>query len=236
MADDDVIEVLLAEAHRLVRAGFRSLLEREADVIVVGEAHSGEAAVAAAERLRPDVVLIDAALPGLDAFEATRMIVEAGPARSGVLLLTASGSDAEVFAAVHAGAHGVLGRDSEPADMLRAVRVIAGGGALLTPGVTRRLAAEVVSRRAHVDAALCELDELTQREREVMALVGYGFSNSEIARQLAVSPATAKTHVGRAMAKLDARDRAELVRLAYETGLVAPVGQAEALPPRARRR
>jgi DNA-binding NarL/FixJ family response regulator len=120
--------------------------------------------------------------------------------------------------------------------MLRAVRVIAGGGALLTPGVTRRLAAEVVSRRAHVDAALRELEELTQREREVMALVGYGFSNSEIARQLSVSPATAKTHVGRAMAKLDARDRAELVRLAYETGLVAPVGQAEALHPRARHR
>ncbi|MCW3063585.1 MAG: putative two component system response regulator [Solirubrobacterales bacterium] len=234
MPRDHAIAVLIVEPHRLVRAGFRLLLEANEDILVVGEAVRGEHAVAGARRLRPDVVLMDGDVPGLDALGATRLIFEAGLPQVRVLLLTASGTDAEVFAALHAGAHGVLLRDSEPGDLLRAVRLIAGGGALLPPGFTRRLAAEVLSRRAHASTTFPELEELTQREREVLALVGHGFSNVEIAERLAVSPATVKSHVGRVIANLEARNRAELVMLAYETGLVLPVGQGAAL--RARRR
>lgn len=229
MRRNDAIAVLIAEAHRLVRAGFRLLLERDGDITVVGETDRGEYAVAGARRLRPDVVLMDGGLPGMEALQASRLIFEMGPAEVKVLLLIASANDAEVFAALRAGAHGVLLRDSEPGDLLRAVRVIAGGGALLTPGFTRRLAADVVSRRARSGAAVPELEALTPREREVLALVGHGFSNAEIAARLAVSPATVKTHVGKAIAKLEARDRAELVMLAYETGLVLPAGEAAAL-------
>ena len=229
MVGDDAIGVLIADANRLVRAGFRVLLEDEGDIAVVGEAARGEHAVAAARRLRPDVVLMDGAVPGLDALRATRLIFDAGLTEVRVLLLIASGSDAEVFAALRAGARGVLLRDSEPGDLVRAVRAIASGGALLTPGFTRRLAADVVSRRARSGAPNPELEGLTQRQREVLALVGHGFSNAEIAERLAVSPATVKTHVGQLIAKLEARDRAELVMLAYETGLVLPAGRAAAL-------
>jgi DNA-binding NarL/FixJ family response regulator len=229
MPRNDAIAVLIAEAHRLVRAGLRLLLEGEGDIKVVGETARGEQAVAGARRLRPDVVLMDVGVPGLDALQATRLIFETGTAHVRVLLLIASASDAEVYAALRAGANGVLLRDSEPGDLLRAVRVVAGGGALLTPGFTRRLADDVVSRRARTGAAVPELEALTPREREVLALVGHGFSNAEIAARLAVSRATVKTHVGKAIAKLEARDRAELVMLAYETGLVLPAGEAAAL-------
>jgi DNA-binding NarL/FixJ family response regulator len=224
----DSTAVLIAEAHALVRAGFRLLLEGEGDMTVVGEAARGELAVAGARRLRPDVVLMDGGIPGLDALRASRQIFEAGLEDVRLLLLIASGTDVEVFAALRAGANGVLLRDSEPSDLLRAVRVIARGGALLPPGFTRRLAADVISRRGRSGATLPELEALTQRQCEVLALIGHGFSNGEIAERLAVSPATVKTHVGQVIAKLRARDRAELVILAYETGLVLPAGAAEA--------
>jgi DNA-binding NarL/FixJ family response regulator len=229
MPRNDDIAVLIAEAHRLVRAGLRLLLEEAGDITVVGEAARGEHAVAGALRLHPDVVVMDGAVPGLDALRATRLIFENGAAQVRVLLLVASAGDADVLAALRAGAHGVLLRDSEPGDLVRAVRVIARGGALLTTGFTRRLAADVASRRGRPGTAFPELEALTPREREVLALVGHGFSNSEIAARLEVSPATVKTHVGKAIGKLEARDRAELVMLAYETGLVVPAGQAAAL-------
>ena len=236
MASADATAVLIAEAHRLVRAGLRLLLEGEGDITVVAEASRGEDAVAGARRMRPDVVLMDAGLPGLDALGATRLIREAGLTQVRVLLLIASGSDPEVLAALRAGARGVLLRGSEPGDLLRAVRLTARGGALLTPGFTRRLAADLVWSQARAGAELPELEELTAREREVLALVGHGFSNAEIAERLAVSPATVKTHVGSTVAKLGARDRAELVMLAYETGLVLPRGRAGALHDPARDR
>ena len=228
MAGDDAIAVLIAEAHRLDRAGFRLLLEREGDVTVVGEAARGEHAVAEARRLGPDVVLLDSGVPGLDAVRVTRRIFEASPAAR-ILLLTASMSDADVFVALQAGAHGVLLRDSGPGDLLRAVRVVSRGGGLLTPGFTRRLAADVVTRMAHAAAVHPELEALTEREREMLALVGHGLSNREIAERLAVTAATVKSHVGRVLAKLNARDRAELVMLAYETRLVQAPGRAGAL-------
>jgi DNA-binding NarL/FixJ family response regulator len=236
MPRDHAIAVLIAEADQLVRAGFRLLLEGNGDIEVVGEAARGEHAVAEARRLRPNVVVMDGGVPGLDALGATRMIFEAGLPEVRVLILTASGTDAEVFAALHAGAHGVVLRDSEPGDLLRAVRLIAAGGSLLPPGFTRRLAAEVLAQRARASTAFPELEALTEREREVLALVGHGFSNAEIAERLAVSPATVKSHVGRAMANLEARNRAELVTLAYETGLVLPAGRAAALHVRNRHR
>ena len=236
MPRDDAIGVFIAEAHRLVRAGLRLLLEGDGDITVVGEAARGEHAVAGARRLCPDVVLIDSGVPGLAALRAARLIFEAGPAQARVLLLTASATDGEVFAALHAGARGVLLRDSAPGELRRAVRVIAGGGALLPPRVTRRLAADLVSRRAHAVATRPELESLTQREREVLALVGQGFSNAEIAERLDVSPATVKSHVGKLIAKLEARDRAALVMLAYETRLVVPVARGAAPHARARDR
>jgi DNA-binding NarL/FixJ family response regulator len=229
MFPDDAIAVLLAGSDRLVRAGLRILLESEGDIVVTGEAARGEHAVTAARRLRPDVVLIDVDVAGFDALAATRLIFEAGLGHVGVLLLTATATDAEVLSAFHAGAHGVLLRDSEPVDLLRAVRVIGGGGALVTPVVTRRLADEVVSQRTRRGAALSALRGLTAREREVLALVGLGFSNAEIAARLEASQATIKSHVGRVIAKLGARDRAELVVLAYESGLVLPMGPTAAL-------
>jgi DNA-binding NarL/FixJ family response regulator len=234
MGSGDAIAVLVAQGDRLVRAGLRLLLEAEGDITVTAEAARGEDAVAAAHRLRPDVVLIDADVPGLDARRATRLILEASGAEVRVLLLTGSATDAEVFAALRSGARGVLPRDSGPSDLPRAVRVVAGGGALLPTGFARRLAADIASRRAHLGAAIPELEGLTEREREVLALLGHGFSNAEIAKRLAVSPATVKSHVGRVIAKMGARHRAELVMLAYETGLVLPTGRAAALGPQRR--
>jgi DNA-binding NarL/FixJ family response regulator len=224
-----MISVLLADDQALVRAGFRVLIEGEDDLQVLGEASTGKAAVDAARAQRPDVVLMDIRMPVMDGIEATRQIA-ADPALAAVrvLILTTFESDEYVFEALRAGASGFLVKDTEPAELLHAVRVIAGGEALLSPSVTRRLISDYARRPQLSGERIAQLEELTAREREVMALVAHGLSNDEIARQLVVSPATAKTHVSRTMLKLGARDRAQLVVLAYQTGLVTPGEIAQA--------
>jgi DNA-binding NarL/FixJ family response regulator len=221
-----VIRVLLADDQALVRAGFRALLDAEPDVEVVGEASDGLEAIELTRALVPDIVLMDVRMPELDGLAATRSIAEEEALSSvHIVILTTFEQDEYVFEALRAGASGFLVKDTEPADLVRAVRAVAAGDALLSPGVTRRLIEEFASHAKGVDVAPA-LDELTEREREVMALVAEGLSNEEIARKLFVSPATAKTHVSRAMVKLRARDRAQLVVFAYESGLVRP-GWAE---------
>jgi DNA-binding NarL/FixJ family response regulator len=217
-----MIRVLLADDQALVRAGFRSLLDAQDDIEVVGEAASGEEAVHLAALLVPNVVLMDIRMPGMDGLQATRSMA-ADPALSEVrvVILTTFGLDEYVFEAIRSGASGFLVKDTEPGELLHAVRVVAGGEALLSPSVTRRLIEEYAAR-AKQPLATKDLEELTTREREVMALVAAGLSNQEIAERLFVSPATAKTHVSRAMVKLGARDRAQLVVIAYESGLVRP--------------
>jgi DNA-binding NarL/FixJ family response regulator len=217
-----VIRVLLADDQALVRAGFRALLNAESDIEVVGEATDGAQAVRLVSSTRPDVVLMDIRMPGVDGLEATRRIA-ADPALAGtrIVILTTFELDEYLFEALRAGAAGFLVKDTEPVDLIRGVRAVAAGDALLSPGVTRRVIAEFAAR-ARRPAPPPSLDQLTEREREVMALVGEGLSNDEIAARLVVSPATAKTHVSRAMVKLGARDRAQLVVYAYEAGLVKP--------------
>ncbi|MFJ3583381.1 response regulator [Streptomyces sp. NPDC090127] len=217
-----MIRVLLADDQSLVRAGFRALLDAQPDIEVVGEAADGEEAAAKAGELRPDVVLMDIRMPLLDGLAATRRITgDPGLGAVKVVMLTTFELDEYVFEAIRSGASGFLVKDTEPEELVRAVRAVVHGDALLSPGVTRRLIEEFAAR-SKPPAAVTALDELTEREREVMALVGIGLSNEEIARRLVVSPLTAKTHVSRTMVKLGARDRAQLVVLAYESGLVRP--------------
>jgi DNA-binding NarL/FixJ family response regulator len=205
----------------LIRAGFRALLDAEEDIEVVAEAADGEQAVALALEHRPDVALVDVQMPVMDGIEATRRIAaDERLSDVHVVILTNYGLDAYVFEALRAGAGGFMVKDTEPADLLQGVRVAARGDALLSPSITRRLIGEFVARRPQPDAG--GLDVLTNREREVTALVARGMSNDEIAAHMVISPTTAKTHVSRSMTKLGARDRAQLVVLAYESGLVTP--------------
>lgn len=220
-----MIRVLLADDQALVRAGFRVLLESAPDVEVVGEAANGEEAVAMARERAPDVVLMDIRMPVLDGIEATRRIAaEEAMAGVHVLVLTTYEADEYVFESLRAGASGFVLKDIEPVDLLRAIRTVAAGDALLAPSVTRRLIAQFAARPAQRRLSPTDLGALTEREREVLALVGQGKNNDEIAAELFVSPATVKTHVSRVMSKLYARDRAQLVVAAYESGLVVPGG------------
>jgi DNA-binding NarL/FixJ family response regulator len=218
-----VIRIVLADDQQLIRAGLRLLLEAEEDFDVVGEADDGRAAVVLVRDLLPDVVVMDVRMPEVDGLEATREIV-ADPRLEAVkvVMLTTFDLDEYVFEAIRNGATGFLLKDAEPADLVRAVRAASEGEALMSPSVTRRLIAEFASRPQHRPIATDALGELTDREREVVALVAGGLSNDEIAEALFISRATARTHVSRAMTKLGARDRAQLVVAAYESGLVSP--------------
>jgi DNA-binding NarL/FixJ family response regulator len=218
-----VIRVVLVDDQPLIRAGLRVLLDAEEDIEVVGEADDGASGVELARAARPDVVVMDIRMPGVDGLEATRRIVEDGELVGvRVLVLTTFDIDEYVFESLRLGASGFVAKDAEPADLLRAVRVVADGAALLSPGATRRLITEFVSQPGNRRVVTTKLSELTDREREVVALVAGGLSNDEIAQALVISPATARTHVSRAMVKLHARDRAQVVVIAYESGLVRP--------------
>jgi DNA-binding NarL/FixJ family response regulator len=217
------IKVLLADDEGLVRSGFRVLLDLEEDITVVGEATNGAEAVERALTTRPDVILMDIRMPKLDGIQATVQITRTrGLEQVRVLILTTYDTDENVFEALQAGASGFLLKDAGPAELLHAVRVIAAGEALLAPRITRRLISQFTERRTASRTAATRLAVLTDREREVLALVGKGLSNQEIGAELFLSPATARTHISHAMAKLGARDRAQLVVIAYRTGLVSP--------------
>jgi DNA-binding NarL/FixJ family response regulator len=217
------VKVLLADDQALVRTGFKLLLDVEDDITVVGEAADGAEAVAPARATRPDVVLMDIRMPVLDGLQATRQIVATGGLeRVRVLILTTYELDEYVFEALQAGASGFLLKDCGPAELLHGIRVVAAGDALLAPRITRRLIGQFAAARTAHQTAEDRLAVLTQREREVLALVGQGLGNREIAAALTLSPATARTHVSRAMVKLGAHDRAQLVVVAYQTGLVSP--------------
>jgi DNA-binding NarL/FixJ family response regulator len=221
-----MIRVVLADDQALVRSGFRALLAAQPDIEVVGEAEDGAVAVRQARRLRPDVVLMDIRMPGTDGLTATREIgADAALAGTRVIVLTTFTDDSYVVDAIRFGASGFLVKDCEPADLVAAVRVVHGGDALLSPAVTRTLIAEFAARArpTRTDRRLAGLiGSLTAREREVVTHVAAGRTNEEIARALHLSPTTAKTHVSRAMTKLGARDRAQVVVMAYESGLVRP--------------
>jgi len=217
------IRVVIADDQALVRAGFRLLVESAPDLEVVGEAVDGAQALELARQQRPDVVLMDIRMPTMDGLEATRQITaDQLLADVRVLMLTTFDLDEYVYQALRVGASGFLLKDTPPADLLTAIRVVAAGDALLAPGITRRLIAEFARRPEPSAVTPAELATLTDREREVLGLVAHGLSNSEIAERLVVSAATSKTYVSRLLAKLGARDRAQLVAIAYETGLVTP--------------
>jgi DNA-binding NarL/FixJ family response regulator len=217
-----VIRVLIVDDQALIRAGFRALIEAEEDLTVVAEGGNGEEAVTLAARHVPDVALLDIQMPVLDGIGATRRIA-ADPALSGVhvVMLTNYGIDEHVYAALRAGAAGFLVKDTEPGDLLHGIRVAARGDALLSPDITRRLIGAYVARPPHQSRA-GTMNVLTNRERELVALAAHGLSNDEIAARMVISVATVKTHISRAITKLGARDRTQLVVLAYETGLVTP--------------
>jgi DNA-binding NarL/FixJ family response regulator len=218
-----MIRVLLADDRALVRAGFAALVRSEDDMTVVGEAVNGQEAIELAKQHRPDVILMDIRMPVLDGLEATRLICgDADLSESRVLVLTTFDLDEYVYAALRAGASGFLLKDTDPPELLRAIRVVASGDALIAPSVTRRLIAEFANRPEPDRPPPDALRFLTDRELEVLRLVARGLSNEEIANQLFISPLTAKTHLSRIMTKLNCRDRTQLVVLAYETGLVKP--------------
>ncbi len=213
---------MLVDDQDLIRSGIRALIDSEDDLCVLAEAGNGREGVEAALEHRPDIVLMDVQMPVLDGIEATRRIVEDERlAGVRVVMLTNYGMDEHVFNALRAGAAGFLLKDTDPDGLLQALRVVARGDALLSPAVTRRLISEFVARPPD-QLTSADLGVLTNREREVVALVAHGLSNDEIAERMVLSPATAKTHVSRAMTKLQARDRAQLVVLAYQSGLVSP--------------
>ena len=217
-----MINVLLADDQALVRAGFRALLDAQDDIEVLAEADEGEEALQLARKLKPDIVLMDIRMPGMDGLQATHAITADDALNDvRVVILTTFDLDEYVFEALRVGASGFLLKNTEPEQLVHAVRVVAAGDALLSPGVTKRLVAEF-AERAKEPSLTPSLDVLTEREREVMKLVAEGLSNAEIAERLVVSPATAKTHVSRAMVKLGARDRAQLVVFAFESGLARP--------------
>lgn len=216
-----MIRVVLVDDQSLIRTGIRALLDAEDDIEVVAEAANGREGVALTIEHRPDIVLMDVQMPEMDGIEATRQIAnDERLADVQIVMLTNYGLDEYVFNSLRAGASGFVVKDTEPADLLQALRVTMRGDALLSPAVTRRLISEFVARPADVVAA-ADLELLTNREREVVALVAHGLSNDEIAERMVLSPMTAKTHVSRAMTKLGARDRAQLVVIAYQSGLVA---------------
>jgi RNA polymerase sigma factor (sigma-70 family) len=217
-----MIRVVLADDQELVRAGFRVLIESAPDVEVVGEASDGEGAVRVVAQEHPDVVLMDVRMPGMNGIEATRRIRELEGSGPRVLILTTFDLDEYVHQALRAGASGFLLKDSSPKDLLDAIRIIHAGDSLLAPSITRRLIEEFTQRPEPNLNSAGALDSLTEREREVLRLVAAGMSNTEIADRLVVSPATSKTHVSRILTKLGARDRAQLVMIAYETGLARP--------------
>jgi DNA-binding NarL/FixJ family response regulator len=218
-----MIRVVVADDQALVRVGCRTLLEAEGDIEVVGEAETGTAALEMVKATNPDVVLMDIRMPDLDGLQTTRAIT-AEPALEGVrvLILTTFELDEYVFEALRAGASGFLLKDADPEELVRAVRIVAGGEALLSPAVTRSVIAQFVASPERLPASPTRLEVLTGREREVLSLLATGLSNEEIAERLVISPATVRTHVNRVMTKLAARDRAQLVVMAYEAGLVAP--------------
>ena len=217
-----MISVLIADDQALVRGGLRMIIDAQQDMHVIGEAENGAEAVATTERIQPDVVLMDIRMPQLDGIAAARQLAERGPAKTRVLMLTTFDEDQLVYEAMRAGASGFLLKSAPPARLAEAIRIIAAGEALLAPSITRRLVEDFVHRPPPGQEAPAELTELTDREREVLALVARGLSNAEIAAALVVSEATVKTHVNHVLGKLNVRDRVQAIVLAYETGFIQP--------------
>jgi len=216
------ISVVIADDQQLVRAGFRKILQAEEDIAVLAEAGNGLEAITAARRLQPDVVLMDIRMPDMDGLQATRELLRGDPALTRVLILTTFDLDEYVYQALHAGASGFLLKDSPPDQLLAAIRIVAGGDALLAPSITRKVIQEFARRPARSVQPAPGLSDLTAREHEVLTLLARGLSNSQIAGRLVISDATVKTHVARVLMKLNLADRVHAVIFAYETGLVQP--------------